>query len=135
MPAHRILQVEIAMRLFKGINVVSLTVRDLAQAKHFYSEVLGLGTPIYDLPEAGWIEWQSGNDANISIIPATDDFAPSHQTTIVFNVNDCHTAVAELHRRGVRCDDPVGVPGMVTYASFYDPDGNRLQMVSAPPEG
>jgi predicted enzyme related to lactoylglutathione lyase len=32
-------------------------------------------------------------------------------------------------------DDPVGIPGMVTYASFFDPDGNRLQMTSAPPQG
>jgi predicted enzyme related to lactoylglutathione lyase len=126
--------VEITMQIFKGINVVSLTVRNLAQAKRFYGEVLGLGTPAYDLPESGWIEWKTGNDANLAITPATGDFTPSHQTTIVFNVDDCHTAVAELRRRGVRCDDPVGVPDLVTYASFYDPDGNRLQMVSAPPE-
>jgi hypothetical protein len=38
------------------------------------------------------------------------------------------------HRaRGVRCDDPVVFPGYVTYCSFYDPFGNRLQMCSPPP--
>jgi len=122
------------MKLFKGINVVSITVRDLTAAKRFYSEVLGFGDPTYDLPEAGWIEWQSGNDANLSIVPAEGDLIPGHHTTIVLNVDDCHAAVAELRRRGVTCDEPVGVPGMVTYASFYDPDGNRLQMASAPPD-
>jgi len=29
----------------------------------------------------------------------------------------------------VRCDEVVEVPGVVTYCSFYDPFGNRLQMV------
>jgi predicted enzyme related to lactoylglutathione lyase len=122
------------MQLLKGINVVSLTVSDLAKAKLFYSDVLGFGAPNYDLPDAGWIEWNSGNDAHFSVTPAEEAFTPSHHTTIVFNVDDCHTAVAELRKRGVRCDDPVGIPGMVTYASFYDPDGNRLQMASAPPD-
>jgi predicted enzyme related to lactoylglutathione lyase len=121
------------MIMFKGINVVAITVRDLAKAKAFYADVLGFGAPSLDMPEASWIEWRTGNDANISITQADGAFTPSHTTSIVFNVDNCHTAVAELRKRGVKCDDPVGIPGMVTYASFYDPDGNRLQMASAPP--
>ena len=35
--------------------------------------------------------------------------------------------------RGVRCDDPVVFPGYVTFCSFYDPFGNRLQMCSPAP--
>jgi hypothetical protein len=35
------------MQLFHGINVVSSTVSDLDQARRFYAEVLGFGTPIY----------------------------------------------------------------------------------------
>ncbi len=122
------------MHPFKGINVVSITVSDLAKAKAFYSDVLGLGAPAFDIPQANWIEWKTGNDADISITQADGTFTPNHNTIIVFNVDDCHAAVAELRRRGIRCDDPVGIPGMVTYASFYDPDGNRLQMASDPPK-
>jgi hypothetical protein len=33
----------------------------------------------------------------------------------------------------VRCEDPVDVPGLLTYCTFYDPDGNRLQPISGPP--
>jgi predicted enzyme related to lactoylglutathione lyase len=121
------------MQVFKGINVVSLTVSDLAKSKKFFSDVLGFGSPAFDAPQAGWIEWDTGNAAHMSITPAEGSFKPSDTTTIVFNVDNCHTAVAELRKRGVKCDDPVGIPGMVTYASFYDPDGNRLQMASAPP--
>jgi hypothetical protein len=48
----------------------------------------------------------------------------------VLSVDDCHKVVAELRRRGVTCDDPKVFPGFVTFASFYDPFGNRLQICS-----
>jgi len=35
----------------------------------------------------------------------------------------------KLLGKGIRCDEVVSVPGVVTYCSFYDPFGNRLQMV------
>lgn len=52
----------------------------------------------------------------------------------MLNVEDCFAACAELARRGVRCEEPVVFPGFVTFASFYDPFGNRLQMCSPAPE-
>ena len=53
--------------------------------------------------------------------------------TLVLDVEDCRAAVDELRRRGVRCDDAHALPGFVTFASFYDPFGNRLQMCSPAP--
>ncbi|PWK54995.1 VOC family protein [Silicimonas algicola] len=43
--------------VLKGISVVSISVPDLDAAREFYSEVLGLGEPLYELPDAGWIEF------------------------------------------------------------------------------
>lgn len=121
--------------LFHGINVVSISVTDLGQGRAFYGEVLGLGAPLYDLPEAGWIEFSTGGSGgNLSIVPAEPGWQPSTGTTIVFDVEDCHAVVAELRRQGVRCEDPQVFPGFVTYASFYDPFGNRLQICSPAPE-
>jgi predicted enzyme related to lactoylglutathione lyase len=122
------------MQLFKGINVVSISVSDLDRAREFYRDTLELGEPLYDLPEAGWIEFSSGSDAgNLSVTVAPPGWLPTFGTTVVLNVADCHAAVVELRRRGVVCDDPVVFPGFVTYASFYDPFGNRLQMCSPAP--
>lgn len=122
------------MQLFRGINVVSISVPDLDRARDFYRDVLGLGTPLYDLPEAGWMEFSTGTDAgNLSLTRAAPGWRPSTGTTVVLNVDDCHAAVAELRRRGVTCDDPTVFPGYVTYASFYDPFGNRLQMCGPAP--
>lgn len=123
------------MKLFSGINVVSVSVTDLDSARDFYRDVLGLGQPLYDLPDAGWIEFSTGGDGgNLSVTSAPPDWTPSQGTTIVLNVDDCHSAVAELRRRGVVCEDPTVFPGFVTFASFFDPFGNRLQMCSPDPK-
>jgi predicted enzyme related to lactoylglutathione lyase len=123
------------MQLLKGINVVSISVTDLDVARDFYGNVLGLGQPEYDLPQAGWIEFKSGAPyGNISVTTAEPGWMPSTGTTIVFNTDDCHASCAELRARSVRCDDPVIFPGFVVYCNFYDPFGNRLQMCSPAPE-
>lgn len=123
------------MKVFKGINVVSIAVSDLDEARRFYRDVLGLGEPIYDLPEAGWIEFGSGAPSgNIAVTKAETGWTPSMGTTVVLDVEDCDGACTELRRRGVRCEDPVVFPGYVTFCSFYDPFGNRLQMCSPAPE-
>jgi len=125
---------EAEVNLFKGINVVSISVTNLDQAREFYREVLGLGEPIYDLPDSGWVEFGSGGPSgNIAVTKAEPHWQPNRGTTVVLNVRDCHTACTELRRRGVHCEDPVVFPGYVTYCSFYDLFGNRLQMCSPAP--
>jgi predicted enzyme related to lactoylglutathione lyase len=121
--------------LFRGINVVSIAVPDLDAARAFYRDVLGLGAPVCDLPDAGWIEFGTGGGGNLALITAPDGWAPQEEqgTTVVLDTADCSAACAALRARGVRCDDPVEFPGFVTYCSFYDPFGNRLQMCGPPP--
>ncbi len=121
------------MSLFQGINVVSIPVPDLDKARTFYRDVLGLGEPVYDLPEMGWIEFKTGSAAgNLSVTLAEGEWQPSKGIDVVLNTPDCAAAVQALSAKGVRCDDPVNVPGMVNYFSFYDPFGNRLQACSEP---
>lgn len=122
------------MTIFRGINVVSVSVTDLKQSRAFYRDVLGFGEPVYDLPEAGWIEFATGGPGgNVAITRADEGFVPSTGTTLVLDVADCEAACAELRRRGVRCEDPIVFPGFVTFCSFYDPSGNRLQMAGPAP--
>jgi catechol 2,3-dioxygenase-like lactoylglutathione lyase family enzyme len=121
--------------MFKGINVVSIPVPDLDEARRFYRDTLGLGEPIYDLPDAGWIEFGSGGPSgNIAVTKAEDGWRPSAGTTLVLNVEDCEASWVELRRRGVSCEDPEVFPGYVTFCSFYDPFGNRLQMCGPAPD-
>jgi predicted enzyme related to lactoylglutathione lyase len=115
---------------FAGINVVSISVPDLAAARIWYMETLGLGEPEFDLLDFGWIEFRTGGAGNISLVPAEDDWTPSTNVTAVLNTDNCFAARDRLLARGVRCDEPVVFEGYVTYCSFYDPWGNRIQMCS-----
>ncbi|WP_017626506.1 VOC family protein [Nocardiopsis chromatogenes] len=121
------------MGMFQGINVVSVPVPDLDEGRRFYRDVLGLGEPLYDLPDAGWIEFGTGErSGNLAITHVSSERRPGvpEETTVVLDVADCHEAHRELTERGVRCDEPVVFPGYVVFCSFYDPFGNRLQMCS-----
>ena len=120
--------------LFSGINVVSIAVPDLAAAKDFYGNVLELGEPVYDLPEAGWIEFATGGSGNLAITGTDEDRQAGQGITPVLEVRDCREAYRTLCERGVRCDEPQDFPGFVTFCSFYDPFGNRLQMCSPRPQ-
>ena len=120
------------MSFFRGINVVSISVPDLERGRTFYGDVLALGPPVYDLPDAGWIEFATGGGGNLAHTAAPAGWAPAEGTTVVLDTVDCDAACAALRARGVRCDDPVVYPGFVTYCSFYDPFGNRLQMCGPP---
>ena len=50
-------------------------------------------------------------------------------TVPVFGVADIAAARAEMERAGIRFDGPTEtIEGMVSTATFYDPDGNALML-------
>jgi predicted enzyme related to lactoylglutathione lyase len=125
--------------LFKNLMDVSYDVSDWQRAKKFYSETLELPTEAFISDEVGWMEFGEKDRTHLAIslwrgpgpLPKRDTTG----ATAVFEVDDAYAVVAELRKRGVRCDDVIAIPQMVTYASFYDPDGNRLQVAGPPPKG
>jgi predicted enzyme related to lactoylglutathione lyase len=124
------------MGIFKKLGLVSLNVSDWARAKKFYGETLGLQVGDYASDEAGWIQYsdKQGSDLAINLWRGPEPFPSGNGgATIIFEVEDAHKTVEELRRRGVKCEDAVPIPEMVTYANFYDPDGNRLQIAGPPP--
>jgi len=76
------------MTHFNGINVVSISVSDLDEARRFYGTVLGLGEPAYDLAEYGWIEFETGGPGNLSLTATEEGWESSTGTTIVLNTAD-----------------------------------------------
>jgi predicted enzyme related to lactoylglutathione lyase len=123
------------MSLFNGIAVVSYNVTDWDKAKAFYGQTLELpAAGIAD--DFGWAEYGAENETHLAISHYEGAAAGSHDggAIAVLSVPDANAAVMELRRRGVKCDDPIPIPGMVTYASFYDPEGNRLQLAGPPPK-
>ncbi len=123
--------------VIKKLGVVSYTVSDWQRAKKFYAETLGLPVAAFITDEVGWMEFGEKEDVHLAIMlwrgpgpmPKGDGGGIA-----VFEVDDAYAAVAELRQKGVRCDDVVAVPQMVTFADFFDPDGNRLQVAGPPPK-
>jgi predicted enzyme related to lactoylglutathione lyase len=123
--------------IFKSFGYVSYDVTDWQGAKKFYGETLGLPVAAFMNDEVGWMEYgeKDGTHIAISLWRGPAPLPPRGGGAIViFGVDDAYAMVKELRKRGVKCDDVTAIPDMVTYASFYDPDGNVLQVAGPAPK-
>jgi catechol-2,3-dioxygenase len=109
-----------------------LPVKDLARARHFYEQQLGL-QPLGAKPDGKFIYRCGGTE--IALFPKPEGTQARH-TALSFQVAAIGPAVAELERRGVRFAD-YDLPGLKTVdhvcvlgsekaAWFEDPEGNIL---------
>jgi predicted enzyme related to lactoylglutathione lyase len=123
--------------LFKGLADVSYIVTDWQRSKKFYAETLELPVAAFLTDEVGWMEFGEKDNTHLAIMLARtpEQVQTGRGAIAVFSVDDAYKAVEELRRRGVKCEDVIAVPNMVTYATFYDPDGNQLQVAGPPPKG
>jgi len=121
----------------KQLQIISYPVSNWQASKKFYGETLGLPVALDMGDQAGWMEFGDKDQVHLAIMrPQTPGPIPPHQggAIAVFMVDDAYAAVKELRKRGVKCDDVVPVPGMVTFANFYDPDGYTLQVAGPAPK-
>ncbi len=124
--------------LFDQFVDVSYIVSDWQKSKKFYSETIGLPVAAFMGDEVGWMEFGEKSGTHLAIMldnSGAPYSSPQGGAIAVFSVADAYAAVKELRKRGVKCDDVIAVPHMVTFATFYDPDGNRLQVAGPAPEG
>jgi catechol 2,3-dioxygenase-like lactoylglutathione lyase family enzyme len=108
-------------------------VDDIAKAREFYGETLGLQTS----EEHGLLTLHLAGDRPILIYPKADH-APANYTILNFPVEDIDSAVNELAARGVQLEryeqfeqDEKGVfrGGGPYIAWFKDPAGNVLSVL------
>jgi catechol 2,3-dioxygenase-like lactoylglutathione lyase family enzyme len=114
-------------------------VDDLAKAREFYGETLGLRTSETS-EEAGLMSLDLAGDRS-TLVYEKPDFAPATYTILNFPVDDIDQAVDELTDRGVRFEryesfdqDEKGIargPGP-QIAWFKDPAGNVLSVLQEP---
>ncbi len=117
-----------------NLNTARVFVRDVAQARRFYAEALGLAPHAQDLAR-GWCVFNAGNCE--LVVEAVPDDAPADDQTLVgrftglsFRVPDIHVAHQDLKARGVVFTAPPQRQFWGgTLAAFRDPDGNVFQLV------
>ena len=121
-------------KAFSGIAV-----RDLAEARRFYGDVLGLRV---DDGAMGMLVLHPAGDRPVLLYPKPDH-EPAGYTVLNFPVDDVPAAVAALTERGVVFERYEGTPaetdehgvfrgGGPLIAWFTDPSGNVLSVIEGP---
>lgn len=106
---------------------IAVSVRDRHISAQWYSEKLGF-TLIHHIDEAGWSEMQTMTDGVTLGLGEQAEAAPGNMVP-VFGVADIAAARTSLEGAGVKFDgDTETVEGMVSTATFYDPDENALMI-------
>jgi len=106
---------------------IALSVRDRQASAKWYGDNLGFAL-LYHADEAGWSELQTKTDGVTLGLGEQTEPVPGNMVP-VFGVSDIAVARAALEAAGVRFDGPTDiVEGMVSTATFYDPDGNALML-------
>jgi catechol 2,3-dioxygenase-like lactoylglutathione lyase family enzyme len=106
------------------VDFVSFLTQDIARAKRFYTEVLGLEVETEGEHD---MELRAGQ-VTLDIFDPTSigqPFAPS-PAGMALRVPDVDAARAELEAKGVQFDGETIVTGVCRQAWFKDPDGNAL---------
>jgi len=121
----------------RGMRHIALKVRDLARAKRFYQDVLGMKS-VWE-PDAKNVYLSSGCD-NLALHEVTDSFARSaderqldHLGFLVESIDRVRQLEQEFVRQGVTLVHPFKIHRDGS-ASFYcaDPDGIVIQMLYEP---
>lgn len=115
--------------LLGSLAHVSLQTTDLRQAHLFYVDVLEL-----DLLEASESDFTVDLFGVPFMVSAGGRPGARSGFTIAFCVNDFEATFSELARRGITFvqDRREVLPGTWA-AAFLDPDGNRIEIISATP--
>lgn len=128
--------------MFENTNAIpNLAVRDIATARKFYGNTLGL-------PETGaegddFVSYRTG-DSDLFVYKS--DYAGTNQATAVtWQVDDVDSTVQELRAKGVsfehydmpdtKREGDVHVSHGMRIAWFKDPDGNILNIANKPKSG
>ncbi len=123
--------------MFKNLGWISYQVSDWQRSKKFYGETLGLPVAAFMGDEVGWMEFgeKEGTHLAIGLWRNPGPFPKRENGAVaIFAVDDAYRTIEALRKKGVKCDDVVAIPNMVTYGAFYDPDGNQLQVAGPAPK-
>lgn len=118
------------MPIVRKVQGVLYGVRDLAQARTFYGEVLGLPVREED-PEGRWVAFGKPRGPQVLLWLRPQGPAGNAGGGAVFEVRNARRILNRLKRRGVRIGDLEEIPGVMIIGTFYDPDGNPLHVVQS----
>lgn len=116
--------------LITGVQMISVEVRDLAKARPFYADVLGLSKTTHDVNANADVFELPGSTIPLAVhqMPSSEAARkPTLTSGIVLYVEDVARAATEISRRGGRIVDPAEKTehGDIL-ATVADPEGNEF---------
>ncbi len=106
---------------------LSIAVTNRAQSAEWYRTHLGF-EEIMSIDEAGWTELKTTIPGVTLGLGDTDKASPGNCVP-VFGVANINEARSALEDKSVKFDgDTITMEGMVSIATFYDPDGNAMML-------
>lgn len=106
---------------------LSISVTDRARSSEWYCTHLGFEEMV-SIDEAGWTELKTTVPGVTLGLGDTDKASPGNCVP-VFGVSDINEARSSLEKQSVEFDgDTITMEGMVSIATFYDPDGNAMML-------
>jgi glyoxylase I family protein len=112
---------------FTHLDHCSVLVTDVAAARKFYGELLGLkeipAPKEFDFV-AIWYDL-GGTYLHLLLKPERDAVSPRH---FCLHVSDIAAAREHVRAKGVRVDETVKIPGAERFF-IRDPDGNRIEVL------
>ena len=111
---------------YDGGLTCSFGVSDIDRSIEWYQDVLGFEL-LYKIDDMVWCELRSAV-ARVNVgLSQVEELEVKGGCTLTFGVKNIAKARATLEKRGIQFDgDTITIPDMVSLATFYDPDGNKL---------
>lgn len=105
----------------------AISVKDRHASAAWYDKMLGFSLR-YHIDEAGWSELNTLTKGVVLGLGEQTEPTPGNAMP-VFGVADINAARSALEAEGVRFDgETQTMEGMVSLATFYDPDNNALML-------
>ncbi|WP_372572717.1 VOC family protein [Ruegeria jejuensis] len=116
-----------AVASLENTITLAMSVRDRHASAEWYGKMLGFDL-LYHADDAGWSELATKTAGVTLGLGEQAEPAPGNSVP-VFGIADIDAARLDLEAAGVRFDGETEViEGMVSTATFYDPDGNALML-------
>lgn len=115
----------------QSIDMVWIVVKDVKQAIHYYSDILGLKLISFQ-EEYGWAELQGESGCMMGIAGCCDynPIKAGSNAVITLSVKDLEKTKMEMLGKGVKMvGETQEVPGHVKMQTCVDADGNHFQLV------
>lgn len=108
-------------------------VKDFNRAKEFYGDILGLEKTWDGGEEVGWMEFALPiTGAKLGLNFQKEGEIKRGSGTLTLVVDNLDVTQKYFKDRGIKSDDIVDIPDMVSYFNIEDSEGNPIQVVSDP---